>query len=897
MVHPSEVDDQCQDAPPSPGPPNHVPRRPDEGDGMEAVEDEADGDAGFLTPPTGSCEPSPCHSVAVAAAAVPAAVPANGARTTATVSPQGSPPSPQQQGSPPPPQQQGSPPPPQQPAPAPAPKLHLDLYNFDSPVAEGSRYVLTSPRSLEACAHCGVKPVELLSRPLADFAREAPGRSMRVATGMFEVFERERHGKLRQCREERERIVREEKRRILQAAVNGNGAASTPSPSSSSTSSSTPVTEQQQQHKVQSPDSAQISKAGPLTSSPASAHDVGATPARSTGSGVTSKAATASFSKSSPTKVGHSPKSGSAQSSRTGSFGSASSYSKGTHHATVSSSSEQGKTPTRAASSGPPPVSRKSSGGRSSNTFPRSTPKPPAFPRANSTLASSVSKPAAPSPSVSLNGGTGGLPSQHNEVNGKSHSLESLQRRTSTSNTTTTTTNTTTNTTTTTTFTSSESGASSSYSWEGTRDHWAKVSSPRARTLATFNSLMGRSLSLGDLSHSLQTTQKVERIIREVRRRGLKAVPERDRKIAALMLARFQEEDIMNQTRYVAHLQWDSEKRMDELRRDQEDREKQRAVMQCQRAWHCQVSTRQRRLSQQERDSSAAKMRQAEESEERWKELAEQQERGRLLRLQQVAREEKQKKALQEQNLKALEEERGAGLVQERLLLDEKLTMAELKRQEKEHRAQEDRRGLNRAEKRRHAALILEILRREQEEREESKRAAEDKLHRSLENYEHIVERRGQELKEKAKREEKQILKTRRAAEQRETQHRQQLEARAQEAERRAQQAALAAEEKAREKAQRASQGRQEKERLQRLNRQRVEDEEAQRRLELLQSIEKKLEKSEQIFKEKRAVLESARSTARASFHVRDRVREETNMRTFDKMALEAQLKAGLDGN
>ena len=83
----------------------------------------------------------------------------------------------------------------------PAPKLHLDLYNFDSPLAEGSRYVLTSPRSLEACARCGVKPVELLARPLADFVHEAPGRSMRVATGLFEVYEKDRHAKLRQCRE------------------------------------------------------------------------------------------------------------------------------------------------------------------------------------------------------------------------------------------------------------------------------------------------------------------------------------------------------------------------------------------------------------------------------------------------------------------------------------------------------------------------------------------------------------------------------------------------------------------------------------------------------------------------------------------------------------------------
>uniref|UniRef100_A0A665W5C8 Coiled-coil domain containing 177 n=1 Tax=Echeneis naucrates TaxID=173247 RepID=A0A665W5C8_ECHNA len=728
MVDPSEPEEQIKCKGPqldAPTVATEDPRLPQDADGTATEED---GEAGFETPPTGSSEPSPCH------AAGPSGPDAAS---------QG--PAPQQ------PQTQTDP-----------PKLHLDLYNFDSPAAEGSRYVLTSPRSLEACARCGVKPVELLPRPLADFAREAPGRSMRVATGLFEVYERERHAKLRQCREERERIVREEKRRMMQPA-----------------------------------------KSGSATSS--SASEVGASPKAS---GPPSKTGTALLSKA-PT----SPKpAGSPQSSKTGSATlpppSKTGFLGPTKHP-LTSSTEHVKTG-QPLSSGPPPVVRKSSGGKPSNTFPRSTPKPPSFPRANSTLTSSASN-------------------------------------------------------------------------------------PRARTMATFNSLMGRSLSLGDLSHSPQTTQKVERIVKEVKRRGLKAVSERDRKIAALMLARYQEEDIMSQTRYVAHLQWDSERRMEELRREQEDREKQRAVLQCQRVWQTQVSIRQRRLSQQERQSAAAKMRQAEENEERWRELAEQQERSRLLRLQQAAREEKHKKALQEQNLKALEEERAAMLEQERLLLKEKLTMAELKRQEKEHQAQEERRGLNKAEKRRHAALIQEIARREQEEREEARRAAEEKLSRSLENYEQIVERRGQELKEKAKREEKQIQKARKAAEKREKQQQQLLEARVKEAEKRAQQAALVAEEKAKEKAQRAIQSRQEKERLQKLNRQRVEEEEKQRRLELLQSIERKLEKSEQIFREKRAVLESARSVARASFHVRDKVREETNMRTFDKMALEAQLKASLD--
>nr|XP_046269369.1 coiled-coil domain-containing protein 177 [Scatophagus argus]XP_046269370.1 coiled-coil domain-containing protein 177 [Scatophagus argus]XP_046269371.1 coiled-coil domain-containing protein 177 [Scatophagus argus]XP_046269372.1 coiled-coil domain-containing protein 177 [Scatophagus argus] len=853
MVDPSEAEEQTKCKGPqldTPAVASEDPRLPEQADGTTTEED---GDAGFETPPTGSSEPSPCH----------AATPAGPDAASHGASPQ----QPQTQ------TDRDS-----------APKLHLDLYNFDSPAAEGSRYVLTSPHSLEACARCGVKPVELLPRPLTDFAREAPGRSMRVATGLFEVYERDRHAKLRQCREERERIIREEKRRILQATVNS---------SSSSSVSSTPV---EQQHKASS-GSTESPKSGPVASS--SAPDFAAS-SRATASGSTSKTGTALSSKVPTASVSTSPKSVPARSPQSSKMGSVPSTpsSKGGFQGSakhvLSSSPEQVKT-TRPLSSGPPPVVRKSSGGKSSNTFPRPTPKPPSFPRANSTLTPSVSKPAVQSSGMPLNGVTGGPFSQHNghlgfhsKVRGKSHSLESLQRRMdpvcpSTS------------TTTTTTCTSSESGASSSYSWDGARDHWAKVSSPRARTMATFNSLMGRSLSLGDLSHSPQTTQKVERIVKEVKRRGLKAVSERDRKIAALMLARYQEEDIMSQTRYVAHLQWDSERRMEELRREQEDREKQRAVLQCQRVWQTQVSLRQRRLSQQERQSAAAKMRQAEENEERWRELAEQQERNRLLRLQQAAREEKHKKALQEQNLKALEEERAAMLEQERLLLKEKLTMAELKRQEKEHQAQEERRGLNKAERRRHAALIQEIARREQEEREEARRTAEEKLSRSLENYEQIVERRGQELKEKAKREEKQIQKARKAAEKRERQQQQLLEARVKEAEKRAQQAALVAEEKAKEKAQRAIQSRQEKERLQRLNRQRVEEEEKQRRLELLQSIERKLEKSEQIFKEKRAVLESARSVARASFHVRDKVREETNMRTFDKMALEAQLKASLD--
>lgn len=35
--------------------------------------------------------------------------------------------------------------------------LNLDLYNYDSPAAQACPYVLTSPRSLEACSRVGIK--------------------------------------------------------------------------------------------------------------------------------------------------------------------------------------------------------------------------------------------------------------------------------------------------------------------------------------------------------------------------------------------------------------------------------------------------------------------------------------------------------------------------------------------------------------------------------------------------------------------------------------------------------------------------------------------------------------------------------------------------------------------
>ncbi|EMP40935.1 hypothetical protein UY3_01751 [Chelonia mydas] len=175
------------------------------------------------------------------------------------------------------------------------------------------------------------------------------------------------------------------------------------------------------------------------------------------------------------------------------------------------------------------------------------------------------------------------------------------------------------------------------------------------------------------------------------------------------------------------------------------------------------------------------------------------------------------------------------------------------------------------------------------------KASVEVNLHKAQENYEQLIEKRNQELREKAKREEMQIQRAKLAAERKEREQKEHLEALAKATERKLQHAAQVAEEVVQQKARKVVLSRLEKEKMQKVNKQKVEQYEDFRRREILLSIERKLERSEQIFKEKKTVLENARSVARASFHVREKVREETNMRTFDKMVSEAELHASLD--
>ncbi|XP_042860194.1 brain acid soluble protein 1-like [Penaeus japonicus] len=99
------------------------------------------------------------------------------------------------------------------------PGVKLDLYNYDLPQHESCPYILTSPRSLEACKRLGIKPVELLQKSREEYQAAHPEMSLEETLVAFHRQERHRLKRLREARDLRDRLVVTEERRARQEAT------------------------------------------------------------------------------------------------------------------------------------------------------------------------------------------------------------------------------------------------------------------------------------------------------------------------------------------------------------------------------------------------------------------------------------------------------------------------------------------------------------------------------------------------------------------------------------------------------------------------------------------------------------------------------------------------------
>lgn len=252
-------------------------------------------------------------------------------------------------------------------------------------------------------------------------------------------------------------------------------------------------------------------------------------------------------------------------------------------------------------------------------------------------------------------------------------------------------------------------------------------------------------------SHSPQTAQHVERIVRRSARRagsarGARARPEdRGADVGAAPGER-----LLLEQRAAAHGQWEQQRARAEQRREREEREKQRALGRAAgprpRRWRAA-----RPPGYEEREEARRRRRQCERSEERRRELAERQGLLRRERAGRAAR-DRQRKLQQEQNLKQREE--GLQEVRERAEQVRRGALSARPRSSSSRRASCSGRSgsLAEAERARHEALLKGRAEQERQEREGLRSSLEASLGRAQENYEQLVEQRTRELRERAQR-------------------------------------------------------------------------------------------------------------------------------------------------
>jgi len=97
----------------------------------------------------------------------------------------------------------------------PPPHLTLDNFTIPNEVPENCPFVLTSPRSLQACQLAGIKPVDLLPSTLAEYEAALPDLPRERVLAIFREVETAKEGRLGLARELRRQLVAGEQAELV----------------------------------------------------------------------------------------------------------------------------------------------------------------------------------------------------------------------------------------------------------------------------------------------------------------------------------------------------------------------------------------------------------------------------------------------------------------------------------------------------------------------------------------------------------------------------------------------------------------------------------------------------------------------------------------------------------
>ncbi|XP_015262831.1 PREDICTED: coiled-coil domain-containing protein 185 [Gekko japonicus] len=371
-------------------------------------------------------------------------------------------------------------------------------------------------------------------------------------------------------------------------------------------------------------------------------------------------------------------------------------------------------------------------------------------------------------------------------------------------------------------------------------------------------------------------------------------IPERDKKIAALMLARHQEEEDLKDKQLQTSEAWEQMKRKERKHKARMEKERQYQLAESLEQWQRERDQRKAKLRLEEQQLLAAREKEMMLRDKKWKKMTKEQESRRRIKLDNNKLQADYKKRCQERQLwdKSLNErnakERASHLYKEQMLQAlERRLMKEMEKKRK-------RADMNKYKKARHMHMKEQVDDKVKAEELYKRLCIEQKLQRSQEILEQLLEERNRELKEKSFKEEEQGLIAKVRAKETEEEKRRRKEMLLQIAEMKIQQAKEIVNRNTQNRVQRAREINFVKERNHHCRKQKLDDDEKCHLREIQEAIRRKDQKSNQILRDKETAIEESRRIAKASYDLREKMRDLINRGSFDQMAFDAHRHASL---
>ncbi|XP_067242086.1 coiled-coil domain-containing protein 177 [Chanodichthys erythropterus] len=402
------------------------------------------------------------------------------------------------------------------------------------------------------------------------------------------------------------------------------------------------------------------------------------------------------------------------------------------------------------------------------------------------------------------------------------------------------------------------------------------------------------SFSLAELRRSPATERRLKSLSEEISRKLRITIPEKDQKIAALMLAKHEEEQIRLRQSMFEEQNREEEQRRKEARRADLEQKRRKELLRQIRHWQEGLEERRRQREEEEAILVELRKRETLQQEERWRRLAEEQRTRRRFEHNAASREAKERKRYQERLLQ--EKERIEEAQREKELQEAREKEQHAMRSKRMQESRERRRIMleNQRELLKHLLLKKEVEEQERTEEELKRKGVERKLQRSAENHGVIVEARLQEMRLRAAKEEEQMRMAQERAGRGKRDWLEQKQMLVRRCQLRMERAVLQAQEQCRRRAQSVRRENQEKEMNHRRLQDRVVEEEKAQWEQRCNAMTEKERRREKLQRERAEAQERSRKVAHASCYMRERVREQTTRSTFDQMAREAEVTSHL---